>query len=132
MDYLPASLFLAKLIGVTFFIIGIFFLARTKTLKEAIIEFSKSHALLTITGVIRLCIGVSLLLFHNVWVLNWISIITLLSYLIFISGILRLFYQNEIASLMRKAAGRPAFFRIVGIIILAIGITLSYFGFWSI
>lgn len=126
------SIFLAKLIGVAFLIIGVFFIFKTKNLQSAMMDMGKSPALMTVVGIVRIFVGLAIIYGHNEWIFRWPVVITLLGYLILFNGILMLFLQKEIMAMILKAAPRVKFFKMMGAVILIVGIFLSYCGFWAV
>ena len=126
------SIFLAKLIGVAFLIIGVFFILKTKNLQAAMMDMGKSPALMTVVGIVRIFVGLAIIYGHNEWIFRWPVVITLLGYLILFNGILMLFLQKEIMAMILKVAPRVKFFKMAGIVILIVGIFLSYCGFWAV
>lgn len=88
------SLFLAKLFAVYFIAMGLVMLFRKDYLAVAIKDFTKSQGLTLFTGIITLFAGTLLVLFHNVWVMAWPVVITVIAWLTFFKGVLRLFYPE--------------------------------------
>ena len=80
------SVFLAKLMGPIFLAVGIGLIANAAVYKKLAAEFLDSTALIYLSGLLTMIAGVALVLTHNVWVLEWRVLITLLGWLLAIGG----------------------------------------------
>ncbi len=120
--------YLAKLIGLMFLIIGAFIIYRKDCVNKIVDDLHEHPSMIVVTGIINLLLGLLIVLSHNVWVLGWPVIITILGYLILIKGLLRLFaceYNKELTRCLLKGHGTL----IWGIITVVIGAFLTYMGF---
>jgi len=66
---------------------------------------------------------------HNVWVLNWPVIITLLGWIAVISGALRVFAPDRALEIGKKAIASKQIITVSAAFWLVIGAVLCYFGF---
>lgn len=122
------SLFLAKLFGFYLVIIGIAYFTRREFLRSVLDDFYKSPALVAVTAIINLFIGLLIVLSHNVWELNWKVIITVFGYLSLLKGILNLYVTDWGRALAVKFKTSDAFVYI-GVISIALGAYLLYHGY---
>jgi hypothetical protein len=132
MIYNDLSLYLAKLIGLTIFILGTAMVVNKSNFQKTAQEMSHSHAFVTLIAFIPLVIGLAMILAHNVWVMDWPVIITLFGWLIFLCGIIRLFFHNYIMKLLVKISRTGKKFLYGGIIMIFLGAILAYIGFTRI
>ena len=72
-------------------------------------EFLRSPALIFFSGMILMPAGLAVVLSHNVWVLNWPLIITLLGWIAVISGALRIFAPDRAIKIGKKAIVRKEY-----------------------
>jgi len=72
-------------------------------------EFLRSPALIFFSGMILMPAGLAVVLSHNVWVLNWPLIITLLGWIAVISGALRVFAPDRAIKIGKKAIMRKEY-----------------------
>ena len=77
-EHMQISLFIAKLLGPSFLIVGTARPTRPEAFRVLLQEFIKSGVLLYLAGILGLVGGLALILTHNVWALDWRLIITLL------------------------------------------------------
>jgi len=127
---MQTSVFLAKLIGPFFAVVGISVLLNADAFRGIVKEFLKSPGLIFLTGLITLPIGLAIVLTHNVWVADWPVLVTLIGWLAVISGIARIFAPKQILKTGKKVAANKNFPMIGGLIWLAIGAVLCFFGYF--
>lgn len=80
------SILLAKFIGPYITLVGIALLFNLKTCRRIMEDFFKNSALVYVTGLITFVAGMAIVLFHNIWVLDWRVIITLFGWNTLIKG----------------------------------------------
>jgi hypothetical protein len=72
-------------------------------------EFIGSRALIFITGVLALLAGLAVVNAHNLWVLDWRLIVTILGWLLILRGIMNLVFPATVHTLGdRMIASMPA------------------------
>src|ERR1700730_17277288 len=88
------SIFIAKLMGPILVVVAISILIDEKTIRAMAKEVMSSHALLYIFGTIDLLLGLVLVTVHNVWVMDWRVIITLIGWVRILRGPGRVFFST--------------------------------------
>lgn len=117
------SLFLGRFFGMYLIIVGGAYLLRQNTLRNVINDFYDSPALVMVTAVFTLIMGLLILLSHQVWELNWRGFITLLGYLTFFKGVIHLYVPGWGSRFAQKLSeGRG--YTYMGIAVIIIGIYL--------
>ena len=127
---MQTSLFLAQLLGPVLLVIGIAVLtdrAHTRALSE---EFLRSPALLFLAGLLTLVPGLAIILTHNVWTADWRVLITLLGWLMTISGVIRILLPNRVTLLGQALLSKNETFTISGGVTLFLGAVLTVCGFF--
>lgn len=122
------SIFLAKAFGLYFLIVGLATCIQGGKMRAAIMEFAESKGLFLLAAVVTLILGIVLVLSHNVWEKNWTVLITLMSWLILISGISRLVFAEYHQAMLRKMCSHPQLV-IFGVVTIILGAIFLYFGF---
>ncbi|MCB1113093.1 MAG: hypothetical protein KDK72_10625 [Chlamydiia bacterium] len=123
------SLFLAKVFGLYLVIVGFAYLSRGEALRQMVVEFYDSTALIFMGAAINLILGLLVVISHNVWVMGWPVIITILGYLMLLKGILNMFIPSWAAWKAQKfCEGKGLVYTGIGVIIL--GGYLVYVGFF--
>ena len=88
------TIFLARFWGGFFIIFGLLFII-TRQLGRTI-EMTEDKAFVISTGYYTLLLGLVTIILHNVWVLNWTLVITLLGWSTLIKGIMKIGFPEQI------------------------------------
>lgn len=123
------SLFLAKAFGLYFVIISLFLIFNYKALLLTISDLTQNRGTLFLAAILTVILGIILILIHNIWIMGWQAIVTLLCWLTFIAGLVRLYFPqfilNKAAKMLPIRSGCIA----IGFTCLIIGAFLLYHGF---
>ena len=126
------SIYLAKLIGPIMLVVGLGMLLNGAAYRTIVTQFLQSYALIYLSGIAGMLIGLALVHAHNEWRSDWRVIITLLGWLSLIGGICRTLVPQEVAAIGGGLfAGAPTLM-IAGFVVLVLGGVLSYFGYAEI
>ena len=106
---MQTSILLARLIGPVMALVGVSLLVNELAFRKMAQEFLRSPALIFFSGMILMPAGLAVVLSHNVWVLNWPLIITLLGWIAVISGALRVFAPDRAIKIGKKAIMRKEY-----------------------
>ncbi|HMF23806.1 MAG TPA: hypothetical protein VKG24_16985 [Pseudolabrys sp.] len=128
---MQTSVFVARLIGPVMALVGVSLLANEIAFRKMAQEFLRSPALMFFSGMILMPAGLAVVLNHNVWVLDWRVIITLLGWIAVISGAVRVFAPDRITKFGKKAINSKQHVMVAAVIWVVIGAVLCYFGFRS-
>jgi len=128
---MSTSIFLARLIGPVMALVGVSLLANEAAFRKMALEFLRSPALIFFTGMILMPAGLAVVLSHNVWVMDWPVIITILGWVAVISGAIRVFAPERATKIGKDFLNRKIFTIVAAAIWLAVGVVLCYFGFRS-
>ena len=127
---MDTSLFIARLIGPIFVIVGIGLLLNGDRYRAVIDEVMSSHTLLYFFGAIALTGGLAIVLTHNVWLWDWPVIITIVGWLMIVRGSLRIVFPQQVEDLARKmVAGWSKILLISGLLVITLGAFLCWKGF---
>jgi len=104
------SIFLAKLFGVYLLTMAVLLAVRGAVISQVIEEFFANRALLFLSGVLALVIGIAMAVGHSVWEANWRGLITLVGYLAIAKGVARISFpevpQQVAGRFVKSGAGR--------------------------
>ena len=125
------SIFLAKVFGLLFLLIGLGILLDKKYYNKIFKHFVRSPAHLFVTGFLSLIIGIAIVTYHNIWHGEWwVILITIFGWLGLLKGIFRLLMprmvMDWIKSIMKKNALMAS--AVFGLIF---GVIFSYYGFFA-
>ncbi|RMX17901.1 hypothetical protein EAS68_09710 [Legionella jordanis] len=120
------TLFLGKVIGWYFVIVALWIVIRQELANGIISETIAHRALLFFMAIITLILGLMIVISHNVWVMGWPVIITIVGWLMLIGGLLRLFFPEIGVRIAQAWLRKPVYFWIAAAIYLIIGLYLLY------
>src|ERR1043165_3980399 len=95
------SIFLAKIMGLVFVIVGLATFIKRDFVREGIRDFVDHAGLLFVSATLNVMLGLLIVLNHNIWELSWKGVITVLGYLILLRGILHLFVPEWVRKVGR-------------------------------
>jgi hypothetical protein len=123
------SLFVAKLIGPVMLVIGLALFANQRGFRDIAEEFLASRALMFLSGLLIMPVGLAIALTHNVWTANWRVLITLFGWLCAIGGALRLFGPLFVVNAGHAMLKQPYFTTVAAAIWVALGLLFCFFGY---
>lgn len=123
------SIFIARIFGLCYLIIGIGLLLNQKYWREVITDFSKSAATVLLGGIFALVVGVVIVLTHNVWVANWTVIITIIGWIALIKGIWIIVFPSTVNKFMQVYQKNESILLVQSIGAIVFGAVMAFFGF---
>jgi uncharacterized protein YjeT (DUF2065 family) len=126
---MDASIFLARMLGLFFLVMGVGIVAGMQNYRAMAEEFLKSRALIYVAGLLAFLPGLAIVLTHNLWVGDWRVIITIFGWLGLIGGAFRLLFPMQVREIGSAMLRNGQALRIAGVVIVVIGAVLAYFGF---
>ena len=125
---MSTSVFLARLIGPVMLVIGLAVFANQRAFREMAEEFVASRALIFLSGLIIMPIGLAVVLTHNIWALDGRVMITLFGWANAIGGALRLAAPAYVMQTGRAMLKRPHFIPVAAAIWVVAGALFCLFG----
>jgi hypothetical protein len=122
------SIVIAKFFGLYFLSVGLAFLLNPKRLGEIYQIMQKNEAVAFLGGIIALVIGAFVVSIHNVWVMGWPVVITILGWWSLIKGFGMLVYSNFINLFSFMFQRSDLVYRAIGFIIFLFGLFFSFQG----
>src|SRR5580658_1135879 len=95
------STFIAQVLGCYFFLVCLAMLVHQQRYKRSISEFLASQAMVTFSGMIWFLLGLMIVISHNVWMTEWPVVVTVIGWIMLLQGLLRIFFPDSYAHLMR-------------------------------
>jgi uncharacterized membrane protein len=123
------SVFLARLIGPVMLAVGIGVFVNGQVYRMLADEFLRSRALIYLSGLLTMSVGMALILTHNVWVANWPVLITVLGWLAAIGGAFRIVMPQGTEKVGRAMLNSKLGLTVAGAIWVAAGAILCFFGY---
>lgn len=127
---MEVSQFIAQLIGPIYLALGVGGFVNRKHFMTLIEGFKASYAVILISGVVALFIGVLMVRFHNVWVADWRVIITIFSWIALLKGLTLLVLPVRVGEgIANSFVKRPQLINLMLGFCILIGAVFSYFGY---
>jgi hypothetical protein len=124
------TILIAKFLAVYFLGIGLALLLNPNGYRERCQLIMKNEGFLCIAGVIALMLGAFIVSVHNIWVMEWPVIITIIGWISVMKGFALLAYADfaNLFSFMLKQSAN--FYRAMGAIVSLLGLFFAYEGWW--
>ena len=126
---MQTSVFLARLIGPVMLAVGLAVFANQRAFRDMAEEFLASRALLFLSGLLIMPMGLAIVLTHNVWTADWRALITLFGWLNAIGGAVRLFAPAYVMQTGRAMLKRSFFTSVAAAIWVVLGLLFCFFGY---
>ncbi len=126
---MAAAVFIARLIGPLFVVIGLGILLNQTLYTDMIGQAVLVPVIIYLFGVMALLAGLAILNVHRAWTADWRVIVTILGWVLVISGFVRIVLPKVTAALAISLYSGPTAMAIVGAIVLLIGAYLSFEGY---
>jgi len=126
---METSIFLAKLIGPMMLIAGLFVALNPARIKRIGREFLDSEALIFLSGVLTLPVGLAIVVTHNVWQADWRVVITIFGWIAIVAGIARLAFPDAIKKVGEVMLDKTSMTALPGALMVILGGYLSYHGY---
>jgi hypothetical protein len=126
---MSTSVFLARLIGPVMLVIGLAVFANQRGFRELAEEFLASRALMFLSGLIIMPVGLAIVLTHNIWTADWRVLVTLFGWLNAIGGAVRLAAPAYVTQTGRAMLKRSSFTSVAAAIWIVLGLLFCFFGY---
>lgn len=123
------SIIFAQIIGFYFVFVSMGTLLNQKRYRKNAQDFLATQSLVAITENLSLLFGLIILVTHQIWVLNWPTLITLIGWILLIRGLVAIYFPIWFMRYSKYLLDKKGFIFmawlsfIVGIILLWIGFT---------
>ena len=125
---MSTSVFIARLIGPIMLVIGLAVLANQSAFRAMAEEFLASRALIFLSGLLIMPVGLAIVLTHNIWAADGRVMITLFGWLNLIGGAARLCAPAYVMQTGRAMLKRPHFITIAAAVWIVAGSLFCLFG----
>ena len=126
---MQASIFIARLLGPLLLAVGAGILINPSMFRTMGTEVVRSVTLVYLFGIMDLAAGLAIVLTHNVWLVSWRVLITLLGWLLIVRGAARVLLTEKVMVFGAKAFRNKQMVPVSGAIVGILGLVLSYFGY---
>ncbi len=126
---MDSSLFIARIAGPFFIVIGLAILIDREGAIAMGRQFMESRALIFLAGMITLVAGLAIVNTHNIWVADWRVAITIVGWLGVIGGLFRLLFPGQVQTLGETMIARKGWIFVPSSLALLVGLYLSAMGY---
>jgi len=126
---METSILLAKLVGPMMLVMGLFVTLRPERMRRIGREFLDSDALIFVSGVITLPVGLAIVVTHNVWAADWRGLITLIGWIFVVAGLARIALPDALKEFGEVMLEKPIMIAAPGALMAIIGGYLSWRGY---
>ena len=126
---MSTSVFLARLIGPVMLVIGLAVFTNQRAFRELAEEFLASRALIFLSGLLIMPVGLAIILTHNIWAADGRVMITLFGWFNAIGGAVRLVAPAYVMEAGRAMLKRPYFIPAAAAAWVVAGLLFCLFGF---
>lgn len=127
---MPISYYLAQIMGPYLFLMGLAMLIHPERFKVIMKQFQENKALLTYSGVVSLILGLILVTAHNYWDASWPVVITLLSWILLIKALFRIFFLDQFILFTQRILNQSGYNWMCWVSVI-VGAYLSIMGFFG-
>ena len=121
-----ATMYLATVLGWVLVIFSIFVILRHKHMKSIMEDVIAHPGLFFVFALMTLILGLLMVTSHNLWVMGWPVVITLFSWLVLISGLIRMVCAETAMKMGKSFVKEPIRMQITGAVFLLIGLFLLF------
>jgi hypothetical protein len=126
---MPVSIFLARLLGPLLLLPGIGLLVNPRAFRAMATEVAGSVTLVYLFGLLDFAAGLTIVLVHNVWTVNWRVLITLIGWLLLIRGAARILITDTLIGYAKALIRNKRLYPVSGGVLVILGLVLCYFGY---
>jgi len=117
---------IAGLIGPTLIALAATLLINLNSISALVEPVSHDPALVIVSGILSFVVGLAVVRVHNHWAGNWTVLVTILGWLLLVGGLIRMLFPIWLAGLAADLVKNTGFIAGEAIVLLVIGIFLSY------
>jgi len=118
---MTSSTYLALLFGTYIIAVSIPMIVNQKRLVSMMEEFIDSPPLIFLTGVLALIGGISVICFHNIWTVDWRSLVTFFGWVAAIEGVLLIVIPDPLIRFAKSTLSKSTLISVLGFAYLALG-----------
>jgi energy-converting hydrogenase Eha subunit A len=126
---METSILLAKLMGPMLLVLGLFVAFNPAQMRRIGREFLDSDALIFISGVITLPVGLAIVVTHNVWVADWPVVITLFGWIAIAAGLARIALPATLKRIGETMLEKASLITVPGVLMAMLGGYLAMQGY---
>ena len=128
---MDVSIFLAQVLGIYLVVLSLSLLINVDNFTSIISGIFHNAALQFIIGLNLLIVGTLMVVSHNMWSMSWTVVVTILSWIVFVKGVLYMALPKVVHAIAQPIIGCKMTLYVAGIVNLVLGLFLCYMGFFA-
>lgn len=124
------SVFYAQVLGLWLFFVALAMIIHQARFKKTFGETLSNPSLMTFSGLVALGLGLLIVISHNIWVKDWPVVVTLVGWVFFLQGLMRVFWPETFAKMMKDLMAGSGY-TVASWVWLIVGVYLLWAGFVS-
>ena len=126
---MQTSIIIARLLGPLFTTIGVGMLTNSDTYRQIGQQFLSTYAIIYLSGIILLLMGLTILNVHPRWTPDWRSVITAVGWVFTVAGVWRLIAPQFVPFVGGAILANKNFFVGAGFVLVTLGGFIIYKGY---
>lgn len=126
---MTTSILFARFLGPYMIVVAAAMLRDREGIRVVAEDFMDSPAVIYLAGILTLIAGITIITFHNFWVLDWRIIITIFGYIAIVSGIFRMLFPTQVKQMGEWMLETRPIIRVAAVLNGLLGAFLTYKGF---
>lgn len=122
------SIFYAQVLGLWLFLMGLAMVVHQPRFRKTANETLNNPAVMTLSGLVSLGVGLLIVISHNIWVGAWPVIVSIFGWVLVFQGVMRIFWPEAFAKIMKDLLAKSGF-TVLSWIWLLVGLYLVWVGF---
>jgi uncharacterized protein YjeT (DUF2065 family) len=123
------SIILAKIFGIYFVSVGIAIFLNPDRFKDIYRKMADNEHVILLGGIIALLLGAFVVSVHNIWVMGWPVILTVIGWMSLIKGVGILIYSHYLRFFSFMFDQPKLVYRLLGVFWSVLGLILLYYGY---
>ncbi|MDD4202247.1 MAG: hypothetical protein PHQ52_02145 [Candidatus Omnitrophica bacterium] len=128
---MDTSILLAKIFGPYFILISVGILINPYIYQKLIQDIAKSPSFIFWSGAVAFITGLLIVLFHNIWTLTWIVVITLIGWMAILKGVWFVLFPKHAEKLFERYRPGSILIKVHLLLAFLLGLWLSFMGYFA-
>ena len=122
---------IAGLMGPVMLAMGIALLLNRQMFPQMVAQLAQNYIVIIFSGILALLAGIAVVRVHNVWSGGWTILVTVLGWLLIVSGLVRMWFPQLASPLAQSFGENETLIPAAGLVVLVIGALLSFKAYFS-
>lgn len=121
----------SQVVGLWLLLVALAIVTHQARFKKIVMETLNNPAVMTLSGLVALGLGLIIVVSNNIWVAAWPVLVTLVGWVFIFQGIMRLFWPEAFAKMMKDMLAGSGY-KVMAWVWLIVGAYLTYVTFFVV